>query len=81
MSLFDKIIFISDYAEDGRIYESCRKVRDFLLTDIENLSYEKRIERLNDACIMSIDGALEALNRMRVKINPRMYETRNSLLK
>jgi predicted HD superfamily hydrolase involved in NAD metabolism len=81
MSVFDKIIFISDYIEDGRTYESCRSVREFLFSGLCELSVDDRISRLNAACIMSIDGALEALRRMGVKINVRMYETRNSLLK
>ena len=37
MSVFDKIIFISDYAEDTRVYESCRKVRAALFDNLENL--------------------------------------------
>ena len=32
MSLFDKIIFIADYVEDTRIYDSCVKVREQLFS-------------------------------------------------
>ncbi len=81
MSIFEKIIFISDYCEDTRKYDSCIKVRMSLVEGIEELSYEKKLERLDTACLLSIDGALDALNRCNVPINSRMYLTRNSLLK
>ena len=81
MSVFEKIIFISDYAEDTRTYESCVAVRKMLFENIEALSESERLNRLNQACLASIDGALEALKRCSRPINSRMYKTRNSLLK
>lgn len=81
MSIFEKIIFISDYCEDTRKYDSCIKVRKSLIDGIEKLSYEEKLDRLDTACLLSIDGALDALRRCRVPINSRMYLTRNSLLK
>ena len=81
MTLFDMIIFVSDYIEDTRVFESCFRVREALLTDIENDSYEKRIVRLKNACIMAIDGAENALLRQGLPINSRMNKTRNFLLK
>ena len=38
MSLFDEIIYISDYAESGRTYFTCIEVNKFLL---ENISKDK----------------------------------------
>lgn len=81
MSTFEKIIFISDYAEDTRTYESCVAVRKMLFDNIEALGEIDRLNRLNQACLASIDGALEALKRCSRPINSRMYKTRNSLLK
>ncbi len=80
MSLFDKIIFISDYVEDTRYFESCIAVRKKLFENFENLSNDEAIERLNEACIASIDGALDALDREKRPINTRMYDTKKSLL-
>ena len=81
MSVFEKIIFISDYCEDTRKYDSCKNVRAALMDGIEMLSYEDRLKRLDKACLLSIDGALDALKRCNLPINSRMYLTRNSLIK
>ena len=80
MSIFDKIIFISDYAEDTRTYDSCIMVRDRLFEGFEVLPYSDKVKRLNEACLESIDGALEALKRLGSPINSRMYKTREMLL-
>ena len=79
MSIFEKIIFISDYAEDTRRYESCKQVRRALFDGIEDLGGDDLIKRLDMAMLMSVDGALSALERMGQRINSRMYLTRNSL--
>ena len=79
MSIFEKIIFISDYAEDTRRYESCKQVRRALFDGIEDLGGDDLIKRLDRAMLMSVDGALSALERMGQRINSRMYLTRNSL--
>lgn len=73
MSTFDKIIFVSDYAEDTRIYSSCVKVREFLLDGIEALDTVGRAKRLDEAFLAAINGALEALERMGQPINSRIY--------
>ena len=41
MSTFEKIIFISDYAEDTRTYESCKTVRKMLFENIAELCMEE----------------------------------------
>ena len=79
MSIFEKIIFISDYAEDTRRYESCKQVRRALFDGIEDLGGDDLIKRLDMAMLMSVDGALSALERMGQRINSRMYLTRKSL--
>ena len=79
MSIFEKIIFISDYAEDTRRYESCKQVRRALFDGIEDLGGDDLIKRLDTAMLMSVDGALSALERMGQRINSRMYLTRKSL--
>ena len=81
MNVFDKIIFVSDYAEDTRNFESCKRVRNFLFENFENLAYEEAIIRLNEACLASINGALEALKKDNRPINSRIYDTKISLLK
>ena len=62
MSLFDEIIFIADYIEDGRTYQSCIEVRERLYSEL--LSTEdinERIRALHRAVVASIDYTIEAL--------------------
>ena len=80
MSIFDKIIFISDYVELTRSYNSCIMVRNFLFDNFDRLNEAEREKRLNESCIASIDGALDALSRSKSVINPRMLMTKKSLL-
>ena len=79
MSVFDKIIFISDYVEDTRRYESCVKVRNLLFNGFDDLSYSDKLIRLDEACIAAIDGTYEALKRSDSPVNSRMLKTRKSL--
>lgn len=81
MSVFDKIIFISDYIEQGRTYASCIKVRDALMDGFDELSYQEKLKRLDEACIGAIDGSAAALISSGQKINSRMYKTRESLIR
>ena len=81
MSVFEKIIFVSDYAEDTRKYSSCIAVRERLFEKFEGLLPEEKLKRLDRACLEAIDGAAEALGRMNMPINSRMYKTRDYLLK
>ncbi len=79
MSIFDKIIFVSDYTEDTRTFDSCIRVREFLNDGIELLDYKKRLERLDAAVLGAIDGAIEALERMGQPINSKIYIAKKDL--
>ena len=81
MTVFEKIIFVSDYCEDTRKYDSCIKARKALFDNIEALSLQERLLRLDKACIMAIDGAIEALTKQSSPVNSRIYDTRKSLIK
>jgi predicted HD superfamily hydrolase involved in NAD metabolism len=80
MSVFDMIIFISDYAEDTRTYPSCKAVRSALFDNLERLNKDERVARLRDACLMAVDYTIDALSRRGDRINPRIFDTRRSLL-
>ena len=55
MSVFDRIIFIADYVEDSRVYDSCVKVRDELFASLsQKNSYEENELALNMAVLNSI---------------------------
>ena len=80
MSVFDKIIFVSDYTEDTRTYQSCIEVRNFLISGFENLSYEDKLKRLNKACALSIQGTIDAILRAGKPINSRIKNAQNPFL-
>ena len=79
MSIFDKIIFVSDYVEETRKFESCIAVRKLLFNGIESLNASDRIIRLDEAVLAALNGALEALGRMGQPINSRIYITKKYL--
>lgn len=68
---FDLIIFISDFVEDGRIYESCIKTRQYLFDNLslEN-SYEENLKILYTACILSIDYTEKLLKTRGKTLHP-----------
>ena len=64
MSIFDEIIFISDYAEAGRTYPACQSVRKFILENInKNNSHEYNIKSLHSASLNAIRNTVDSLVR------------------
>ncbi len=81
MSVFDKIIYISDYIEDGRIYNSCQRVREYLNTELKEAEkYEDRIKILNRAIVMSIDYTIANLLENGRTVNHTTINTKEALL-
>lgn len=80
MSVFDEIIFISDFVEEGRKYDASVKTRDFLLTPIEDLTLDERKTRLHKACVMSVDYTVGHLMKEGRFVHPQMIKTKNALL-
>ncbi len=80
MSLSDKLLFLADYIEPMRPYEDCQRVREFLYRDIEKLDASARIERLNDALLLTFDLTISHLMRRKEKIHPKTVLSRNFLL-
>ena len=78
MSVFDRIVFIADYVEDTRIYESCVKVRCELYSSLshEN-SYEQNEFALNKAVSDSLDFTENQVLKQGRKLNSRSLKTRN----
>ncbi len=81
MSTFDKIIYISDFVEEGRAYSSCKSVREYLLPKIASATaHEERIAILNRAIVMSIDFTIDSLQEREIGVNSVTIKTKNSLL-
>jgi len=60
MTLFDKILFIADYIEDGRTYASCVSVRERLWQALDGASVSPEAA-LDEAVLASIDHTVSSL--------------------
>ena len=79
MSLFDEIIFISDFAEEGRIYPSCIEIAKKLNERCrENLSLEERIDGLHKTTYDTVLAVISTLTRLGSSINSRTLLTRSA---
>ena len=80
MSLFDKIIFISDFAEPGRKYGSCIATANFIKENITaDNSFKDNLKSLNKAIIMAIDYTIESLLQKNKKVHSSTELTRITL--
>ncbi len=79
MSVFDEIIFISDYVEDGRTHESCVQVRNFIFDNFIDSQFEHNVKILHSACIMAIDYTIDMLKARNQNVHPRMLEAKNAI--
>ena len=80
MSLFDKIIFLSDFIEDGRKYESCKATARFVKENInKDNPYEQNVILLNHALIMAIDFTVESVKSRNESIHSSTYKMKQSL--
>ena len=77
ISVFDEIIFISDYAEAGRTYPSCIDVRNYLLKNIDvKKDYCENVICLHTSVLMAINFTIDSLKRRGEKIHSRTYLTK-----
>ena len=80
MSVFDEIVFISDYAEEYRTYHTCIEVRNYLL---DNIRKEKplndNVTALHTASLKSVVSTIESLQRRNEVINTRTLLTKSYL--
>jgi len=82
MSVFDKIIFISDFIEESRKYKSCIEIRNWLLAEFSRKKkYEDKIYCLNKACLLAILATEESLKQRGAAVNSRMLLTKDSLVR
>ena len=80
MTVFDEIIFISDYIEESRSYESSVRLREFVLEGMTGGAYSDNVRLLHIACITAIDNTVLHLIREKKAINTKNILTRNALL-
>lgn len=78
MNTFEKIIFLTDFIEEGRTYPSCVRTRERLFSA---LGKEMPPERaLDDAVLFTLDLTIVSLTERHVPINLRTVKARNSML-
>lgn len=80
MSVFDEIIFISDYIEMGRTYSACVAVREYLLGQLKDGEPEQNIQALHRACVMAIEYTVENLKSRGKIICTQSLLAKNALL-
>lgn len=80
MSLFDEIIFIADFIEEGRKYDACREARKELLSALEDeANIEKKLRILHFAVLRVIDFTVKYLENEGKTVNSRMILARKSI--
>lgn len=81
MSLFDEIIFVADYIEEGRTYDPCVKVREFLYSAFKHShTREECILYLHMATLQALEYTLVDLIQNKKIISERTVLTRNAFL-
>ena len=80
MTPFDKIIFIADYVEDGRVWYACRALSEKLFSGYNTLDADGKIKRINEAILESIDNTIISLRERGARCSEQMLLTRASIL-
>ena len=80
MTVFDEIIFLADYIEETRKYESSVKVREFVYSNMRYGDMFSNCSVLHSACVKAIDYTLLHLIDIKQPINSKNILTRNALL-
>lgn len=80
MSLFDEIIFLADFIEDTRTYDSSIKLRKYVWENLKSDDVEENIKTVHKACIKAIDFTVINLIENKKQINSKNILTRNALL-
>ena len=81
MSVFDEIIFVSDYIEEGRTYPVCVELRESLMSNLsKSRETSESIAYLHEATIESLDNTIISLVKRGGFLHERTVMTRNAFL-
>lgn len=79
MSVFDTIIFISDFAEDGREYPSCKRIAENIKARFSaSNTHEGYLRLLNITMLEVLEATVQTLQRLQRDVNSRTLLTINS---
>ena len=80
MTLSDKIIYLSDYIEDGRKHDSCIQLREMFWNVFSKCqTYEEKISCINGAIKIMLSNTIDFLNATNVKVNVDTIEFLNDI--
>lgn len=80
MTLFDKIVCLSDYIEDGRTHVECVEVRNYFKNHITRaLDFEEKLYVLDASLLSSFNNTIKYLQNTKNKINQDTLKARNWL--
>ncbi len=72
MTIFDEIIFVADYIEEGREYEASKKTAEFVYSYLsDNLSYEENCKVIAKAAYMELTNTIAYLTKSGEHMNLR----------
>ncbi len=81
MSVFDEIIFLADFVEDGREYNACKTIREDLFSALDGeTDIDKKIKILHFQVLRVIDFTVNYLQKRERPVNSRMLLARNSII-
>ena len=75
MSVMDILLYLADFMEEGRGYESCQRLRSFFYTKLSERKLAPEL-LLFDTLIFALDLSLAVLERERCKISDRSRRAR-----
>lgn len=79
MSIFDEIIFIADYVEDGRTYPACIDVRESLYRDLKSSKSKDDLYRaIHCAVVKSLEYTIASLRARGNKVHEQTAVTLNA---
>ena len=80
MSLFDKLLFVADYTENGRTYQKCIEVRNRLWNSVCDMEAQTRVNHLDSICVEILDNTILYLIKEKKQIDEKTFFARNALI-
>ena len=81
MSVFDEIIFIADFVEDGREYSACKEIRNLLFSRLSAAkNREECLQILHLMVVEVIDFTFKYLEEKGKSVNSRMVLAKKAVL-
>ncbi len=72
MSVFDQIIFLADYIEDGRTYPACVELREWIYSNLQKgATAERAVMVLRTAALIEITNTMKSIAERGQQLHPR----------